>query len=82
MTTMELEARKAMLVRDILTEVDSLDLLKKLQKAYDKLKSQSEEITISKEEVLKGINTGLKEMQERKRSGKKAKTLEDLINEL
>lgn len=82
MTTMELEARKAMLVRDILTEVDSLDLLKKLQKAYDKLKSQSEEITISKEEVLKGIDTGLKEMQERKRSGKKAKTLEDLINEL
>ena len=31
---------------------------------------------------LKGIDAGLKEMQERKRSGKRAKHLEELINEL
>ena len=29
-----------------------------------------------------GIDAGLKEMQERKRSGKRAKHLEELINEL
>lgn len=37
---------------------------------------------ISKEEVLEGIDTGLREMQERKRSGKKGKTLSELIDEL
>ncbi len=37
---------------------------------------------ISKEEVLAGIDRGLKEMIERKRTGKKAKTLEELLNEL
>ena len=37
---------------------------------------------ISKEEILAGIAVGLKEMQERRCCGKRAKTLEDLINEL
>ena len=37
---------------------------------------------ISKEEVLTGIDAGLKEMMERKRTGRKAKTLEELIDEL
>ena len=37
---------------------------------------------ISKEEILAGIGQGLKEMQERKRSGKKAMTLDELIDEL
>lgn len=88
MKTMELEAKKASLVRDILTEVDDMDFLKKLQKAYDRLKSQVKKEEeddmeyISKEEVLAGIDAGLKEMQERKRLGRKAKTLETLINEL
>ena len=37
---------------------------------------------ISKAEVLAGIDAGLKEMAERKRTGRKAKTLEELIDEL
>ena len=37
---------------------------------------------ISKEEILAGIDAGLKELAERKRTGRKAKTLEELINEL
>ena len=37
---------------------------------------------ISKEEILAGIDAGLKEMQDRKRCGKKAKTLNELIDEL
>lgn len=64
MTTLELEARKAMLVRDILTEVDDMDLLKKLQHAYEKLKGQAgKEATISKEELLVGIDAGLKDVK-------------------
>lgn len=86
MKTMELEAKKASLVRDILIEVDDMEFLEKLQKAFDRVKSQvkKEEDTeyISKEEILEGIDAGLKEMQERKRSGRKAKTLQALIDEL
>lgn len=88
MTTMELDARKARLAREILN-IDSMELLDKLQKAFNRVKAKAtamvnEEETeyISKEEILAGIDAGLKEMQERKRTGKKAKTLEDLINEL
>ena len=43
---------------------------------------QEETAYISKEEVLAGIDAGLKEMMERKRTGRKAKTLEELIDEL
>lgn len=88
MKTMELEAKKASLVRDILVEVNDIEVLRKLQKAYERVKTQvkkkEEESVeyISKEEVLEGIDVGLKEMQERKRSGRKAKTLQALIDEL
>lgn len=51
------------------------------EKLIEDLKAESEE-TISKEEILAGIDRGLKEMTERKRTGRKAKTLEELINEL
>lgn len=51
------------------------------EKLIEDLKAESEE-TISKEEILAGIDRGLKEMKERKRTGRKAKTLEELINEL
>ena len=44
--------------------------------------SVKEDDTISKEEILAGIDRGLKEMVERKRTGRKAKTLEELIHEL
>lgn len=43
---------------------------------------EEESYTISKKEVLAGIDRGLKEMIERKKTGKKAKTLEELIHEL
>lgn len=65
MTTMELEAKKASLVREILTEVNDMEFLKKLQKAFDRLKSKSRDDSeyISKEEVLAGIDAGLKDMK-------------------
>ena len=43
---------------------------------------RAKEESISKEEILAGLDTGLKEMQRRKRSCKKAKTLDELIDEL
>lgn len=67
MKTMVLEAKKASLVRDILIEVDDMEFLKKLQKAFDRVKSQvkKEEDTeyISKEEILEGIDAGLKDVK-------------------
>lgn len=37
---------------------------------------------ISKEEILAGIDAGLKEVAERKRTRRKARTLDELIDEL
>lgn len=37
MTSMELEAQKALLVRDILTEIDDMDMLKKLRKTLERI---------------------------------------------
>lgn len=75
---MELEAHKANLVREILTEVDNMDLLKKLQNAYEKLKSQAvKDQTISKEEILKGIDSGLKDVK-----AGKTRSAKELLDEL
>lgn len=81
---MELEARKASLVRDILTEVDSLDLLEKLQKAYNRLKKKAsaEEETISKEEILAGIDAGLKEVKLTMEGKLEPKTANEFLYEL
>lgn len=46
------------------------------------LRKEDETEYISKEEILADIDAGLKEMVERKRSGRKAKALDALINEL
>lgn len=51
------------------------------EKLQEDLHSEKTEY-ISKEEVLAGIDAGLKEMAERKRTGRKTKTLEELIDEL
>lgn len=75
---MELEAHKAKLVREILTEVDNMELLKKLQNAYEKLKSQAvKDQTISKEEILKGIDSGLKDVK-----AGKTRSAKELLDEL
>ena len=51
-------------------------------KLVEDLRKEDETEYISKEEILAGIDAGLKEMVERKRSGRKAKVLDALINEL
>lgn len=52
---------------------------KLLENNYTK---EDESEFISKDEILAGIDNGLKELAERKRTGRKAKTLEELIHEL
>lgn len=52
-----------------------------LEEARKEVEAKDSEF-ISKEEILAGIDTGLREMWERKRTGRKAKTLDALINEL
>lgn len=54
----------------------------KLLEEAEKESATEESEFISKEEVLAGIDAGLREMQERRRSGRKAKTLDALIDEL
>lgn len=85
MTALELNAE---LFRQLSVIAEDETLMRKAVKAIRRLAQQKEaqaeetEEYISKEEVLAGIDAGLKEMMERKRTGKKAKTLEELINEL
>ena len=66
MTTMELDARKAQFAREILN-VDSMEVLNKLQKAFNRVKakvaSDNETEYISKEEILAGIDAGLKDLK-------------------
>ena len=76
MTTMELNAE---LFRQLSIIAEDESLMRKAVKAVTRLAKQKEtEETeyIGKEEILKGIDAGLKEMVERKHSGNKAKTLE------
>ncbi len=51
-------------------------------KLMEDLHAGSDTEHVSKEEVLAGIDRGMKEMIARRRSGRKAKTLEELIGEL
>ena len=88
MTAMELKCLKMDLVEELLSidDKDTLNRVKNyLKKLNNKIRTKAEEEEteyISKEEILAVIDAGLKEMQERKRSGKRAKHLEELINEL
>ncbi|WP_293717035.1 hypothetical protein [uncultured Parabacteroides sp.] len=77
-----LEADKAMLVRDILN-IEDTEIFNKIKRSFNQiLKQESEKETISKEEILSGISRGLKEVAEAKRTGRKLKTLQEVIDEL
>lgn len=83
MTTMELETKKAALAREILN-IDNLEFVEKLQKALNRLKSKisAEEETISKEEILAGIDAGLKEVKLTMDGKLKPKSAREFLNEL
>lgn len=78
----KLNADKASLVREILN-IEDKDIFNKLKQAVKQiLKQESAKDVISKEEILSGIASGLKEVAEAKRTGRKLKTLQEVIDEL
>ncbi len=83
MTTMELNALRGELARDILN-IESMEMLSKIQRYIKRtLKVEKEEVEyIEKEEILNSIREGLKEMKERRRTGRQGMTLQELIDEL
>ncbi len=91
MNTMELDAHRGILAREILN-TDSEELLMELENAYriikDRLakmvftKAKAEPIPDSKEYILNSIKEGYQEMQEIKAGKRKGKSLDALIEEL
>ena len=83
MTTMELNAMRGELAREILN-IESIELLQKVQRYIKRtVKVEKEETEyIEKEEVLNSIREGLREIKEAQRTGRKLMDAEDLLNEL
>ena len=84
MTSMELEAYKAELAREIL-RTDSRQVLAEVKRLLIKLSKKTkkkEEETISKEEILAGIDAGLKEVKLSQEGKLKMKTAKELLDEL
>ena len=83
MTTMELNAMRGELAREILN-IESIELLQKVQRYLKRaMKTEKEEVEyIEKEEILNSIREGLREIKEARRTGRKLMTAEELLNEL
>ena len=83
MTTMELNAMRGELAREILN-IESIELLQKVQRYIKRaMKKEIEEVEyIEKEEILNSIREGLREIKEARRTGRKLMTAEELLNEL
>ena len=83
MTTMELNAMRGELAREILN-IENMELLQKVQRYLKRaMKTEKEEVEyIEKEEILNSIREGLLEIKEARRTGRKLMTAEELLNEL
>ncbi|MBP3679258.1 MAG: hypothetical protein J6I70_02965 [Bacteroidaceae bacterium] len=83
MTTMELNAMRGELAREILN-IENIELLQKVQRYLKRaMKTEKEEVEyIEKEEILNSIREGLREIKERRRTGRQGMTLQELIDEL
>ena len=83
MTTMELNAMRGELAREILN-IESIELLQKVQRYIKRaVKVEQEEVEyIEKEEILNSIRKGLSEIKEARRTGRKLMTAEESLNEL
>ena len=83
MKTMELNAMRGELAREILN-IESMELLQKVQRYIKRaVKVEQEEVEyIEKEEILNSIREGLREIKEARRTGRKLMTAEELLNEL
>lgn len=83
--SMELDAMKAALAREILN-TDNSEILKKVRKIFERAGKEmgvaNEEETIGKEEVLLQIEKSMREVKETRKRGTRLQTLEELIDEL
>lgn len=83
--SMELDAMKAALARDILN-TDNSEILKKVRKVFERAKKElnvtTEDEVISKDEVLSQIATSLQEVKRARKRGARLQSLEELIDEL
>ena len=84
MTTMELKSLKMDLVEELLSlnEKEMLNRVKNYLKRLKKMEAEKEEEEITKEEVLAGIDAGLKEVKLSMEGKLEVKTAREFINEL
>ena len=84
MTTMELKSLKMDLVEELLSlnDKEMLNQVKNYLKRLKKMEAEKEEEDITKEEVLAGIDAGLKEVKLSMEGKLEVKTAREFINEL
>ena len=84
MTTMELKSLKMDLVEELLSlnDKEMLNRVKNYLKLLKKMEAEKEEEEITKEEVLAGIDAGLKEVKLSMEGKLEVKTAREFINEL
>ena len=84
MTTMELKNLKMDLVEELLSlnDKEMLNRVKNYLKRLKKMEAEKEEEEITKEEVLAGIDAGLKEVKLSMEGKLEVKTAREFINEL
>lgn len=84
MTTMELKSMKMDLVEELLSlnDKEMLNRVKNYLKRLKKMEAEKEEEEITKEEVLAGIDAGLKEVKLSMEGKLEVKTAREFINEL
>ena len=84
MTTMELKSLKMDLVEELLSlnDKEMLNRVKNYLKRLKEMEAQKEEEEITKEEVLAGIDAGLKEVKLSMEGKLEVKTAREFINEL
>ena len=84
MTTMDLKSLKMDLVEELLSlnDKEMLNRVKNYLKRLKKMEAEKEEEEITKEEVLAGIDAGLKEVKLSMEDKLEVKTAREFINEL
>ena len=84
MTTMDLKSLKLDLVEELLSlnDKEMLNRVKNYLKRLKKMEAEKEEEEITKEEVLAGIDAGLKEVKLSMEGKLEVKTAREFINEL
>ena len=84
MTTLELKSLKMDLVEELLSlnDKEMLNRVKNYLKRLKKMEAEKEEEEITKEEVLAGIDAGLKEVKLSMEGKLEVKTAREFINEL